>query len=878
MNLRNRMETVAIEKNENEADPIRTGSIRTDSIRTNPINGGATETAARGIAWGALSALLLIVISGLSGIPHARAATLAAGDEQTCAINQADNRVYCWGYGSAGQLGNGLEVNHAAPTPTNGLVANVRAVVSGGAHSCDLDAAGAVRCWGYNASGQLGDGTNLFRATPTPVIGLDGGVTALALGQFHSCAVLQSGSVKCWGESDNGRLGSGHTSDQTAPVDVLTVSGASAIDAGVAHTCAIAGSTVRCWGYNSSGQLGDGSSTTRPQAVDVSSLGFAPAALVLGGYHSCARSAAGALRCWGYNNSGQLGDGTQSSRNLPVNVDGLASGVSLITAGTYHTCALTAGAQLKCWGFNGSSQLGNGTQSSATRPSNVLNAGSPIVELSAGEAHTCVRGSGNAIRCWGNAHGGRTAVGNTESSDLAAWSQPQPISGLSTPLRVLALFDQTSCAVTVEGAAMCWGENYYGQIGDGAQFSGGSGIDHSAPRDVDGLSTGVRDITAGQEHACAVKSDGSVWCWGYNNYFQLGDGTTITRIRPVQVTGISNAVAVDSGEQHSCALTASGAVFCWGRNQYGQLGDGSLINRDHPVAAVGLDQGVVGLSIGALHSCAVLQGGGARCWGRNDDGELGDGTTVDRYLPTALNDSGTAYAAISAGGSHTCGRTAGGQAKCWGYNGSGQIGNGTTSNRTSPTAVDGLGSGVTDIAAGSNHSCALRGSAEMKCWGYNGYYHLGDGTTTTRTLPVNVINAGDNQAGLALGTNSTCVRTTDGRGRCWGRDHQGQLGNGSVNYNWTTPREIAQWRRSDKIFADTFQWLHEPLARGWFARPDGGTAGVAAPVESRHRLPHLCLTRRDGPSLFAGTQKEHSKRRSAWEKSRQHDTTGLLTQ
>lgn len=750
-------------------------------------------------------AIAVIAALALAGIRASGAATLAAGEEQTCAINYADARTHCWGLGNTGQLGDGGVYHRAAPSPLAGAPVAARAVVSGGAHSCELDTAGGVRCWGYNASGQLGDGTTLFRSQPTPVIGLSAGVLALALGDRHSCAVLQGGGVKCWGESDDGRLGTGHTSDQVQPADVLSLGGASAIDAGFAHTCVLAGGTMKCWGYNGHGQLGDGSWITRPQVVDVASLGFAPAALALGGNHSCARSAAGTLRCWGGNSSGQLGDGTFSNRNLPVDVDGLGSGTSLITAGGSHSCALTAGNALKCWGANGYGQLGDATRTTSNRPRDVIGAGAPVAEVSAGTYHTCARGSGNSIRCWGNAYGGRTAVGNTEHSDLAAWSQPQPISGLSTPLRELALFDRSSCAITVEGAAMCWGENYYGQIGDGAQFSGGSGIDHSAPRDVHGLSAGVKDISVGLEHACAVKTDGTLWCWGRNNYFQLADGTNINRIRPVQAAGISDAAAVDSGEEHSCALSTAGAVFCWGRNTYGQLGDGSLLNRDHPVAAVGLEQGVVGLSLGAWHSCAVLQSGGARCWGRNDYGALGDGTTVDRYLPTAVNDPGTSYSAISAGRRHTCGRTSGGQAKCWGYNSSGQIGNGTTTARSSPTPVDGLASGVTQIAAGGGHSCALRGGSEMKCWGYNGYYELGDGTMTARTLPVDVPSAGSGLIGLALGTNASCVRTSDGRGRCWGRDYQGQLGNGSANYSWIAPAEIAQWRRSDGIFADDFE-------------------------------------------------------------------------
>src|SRR5690606_38525706 len=199
----------------------------------------------------------------------------------------------------------------------------LHSIASGGRHSCGLSAAGGVYFWGYNASGQLGDGTTLYRDVPTAVSGLSGNVTALALGDAHTCALLAGGSVKCWGESDDGRLGTGDTSDQTQPRDVLQLSGASEIGAGNAHTCARTGSGMRCWGDNSYGQVGDGTWTTRTIPV-TTQIAMSVASIAVGGYHTCARSAAGAVQCWGRNYDGQLGDGTTSNRNLPVNADGLS--------------------------------------------------------------------------------------------------------------------------------------------------------------------------------------------------------------------------------------------------------------------------------------------------------------------------------------------------------------------------------------------------------------------------------------------------------------------------------------------------------------------------------------------------------------------------
>ena len=301
------------------------------------------------------------------------AATLAAGGDQTCAIDAMGGEVRCWGRGDYGEIGDGhdLLVHRAAPTEV-ATPEPLHGIASGGSHSCGLSAAGGVYCWGYNASGQLGDGTTLFRNVPTPVIGLSSGVSALALGDAHTCALVQGGKVKCWGESDNGRLGTGDTSDQTQPRDVLQLTGATAIDAGIAHTCAlVGGGQIKCWGYNYYGELGDGTSTTRTIPVSTQ-IGITVSAIAVGGHHTCATSTAGAMQCWGQNFNGQLGDGTNTGRNVPVNVDGLGSGVTQITAGGYHTCALAAGHVMKCWGANFAGSLGDGSGTWQFSPVDVL--------------------------------------------------------------------------------------------------------------------------------------------------------------------------------------------------------------------------------------------------------------------------------------------------------------------------------------------------------------------------------------------------------------------------------------------------------------------------------------------------------------------------
>lgn len=733
------------------------------------------------------------------------AATLSAGGDHTCAIDVDDGHVRCWGRGNSGQLGDGYSIllDRAAPVEVDTSEERLRSVASGGSHSCGLTTSGGVRCWGLNSSGQLGDGTTLYRAVPTPVTGLSSGVKALALGTSHTCALMQTGSVKCWGESDNGRLGTGQTSDQPVPGDVLGLAGAIAIGAGEEHSCAlVSGGQMKCWGRNNAGQIGDGTTTTRTTPVAVTVSGSV-SAIAVGGYHTCALTSTGGMQCWGRNSSGQLGDGTNSSRSLPVAVDGLSSGVTRIAAGGDHTCALAAGSVMKCWGENGRGQVGDGTTADFNRPTNVGGLGEPVVEMSLGDDNSCIRSTYNRILCWGSGDYGKSGNGNANQWNPETILRPWIVSGLtSAPVR-LALRRNTSCAATEAGGAMCWGVNDYGQVGNGAQTTSGGGIDSSGASDVYGLESGVLDVAAGEQHACAAKADGTVWCWGRNNYHQLADGTTIARNTPVPVLGASDAVAVTAGLSFTCALTSAGAVMCWGRNDSGQLGDGSLEDRDHAVAVVGLDHAVVSISAGERHICALLDDGGVKCWGRNFRGQVGDGSTTDRYLPTAIDDSGTPYAAISAGGEHTCGMTTAGAAKCWGYNPYGELGDGTQVQRTAPVSVDGLASGVTAIGAGGYHSCAVKDGL-LKCWGHNNNYQVGDGTLATRILPVDVVGLGGTVVAIALGYDGSCVRLADGRARCWGSDYSGQLGDGSIGNNMTAPVDIGRWFRTDVIFRDGF--------------------------------------------------------------------------
>jgi alpha-tubulin suppressor-like RCC1 family protein len=332
-----------------------------------------------------------------------------------------------------------------------------------------------------------------------------------------------------------------------------------------------------------------------------------------------------------------------------------------------------------------------------------------------------------------------------------------------------------SCAVTTSGGARCWGSNWTGQLGDGTSDR------RLTAADVTGLGAAVVQISTGYDHACALLSGGGVTCWGGNEVGQLGDGTATTRFTPTDVIGLTSGVAqISAGLYATCAVTGSGAVKCWGQNFFGQLGDGTQINRLTPVDVVGLGGGAAQVSVGGTHVCAVTTTGGAKCWGYGGNGQLGGGASVSRATPVDVVGLTAGVEQISAGHSHTCALLAGGGVKCWGANYSGQLGNGLFSFQAAPVAVTNLGAGAAQVRLGWNHSCAVMVNGGVKCWGDNWDGFLGDGTAVSSAVPVDVVGLGAEMTQVAAGAYHTCALSQAGGVKCWGHNAYGQLGDGTV--------------------------------------------------------------------------------------------------
>jgi len=638
-------------------------------------------------------------------------------------------------------------------------------------HSCALISGGKIKCWGGNAYGQLGNRSTTGSVTPVGVYGLKN-VKAISTGGFNTCAVVAGGQIKCWGDNAKGKLGAGikSLSRSLIPISVSGVVNAVAVSTGFDHSCALfAGGAVKCWGRNNSGDIGGSKSYS---SVPLHVRGIAAKAISAGYRHSCAVLSSGKVACWGNNHFGQLGNGKTANSRKPVMVSGLKKAVA-VSAGNDTSCAVLSNHTVKCWGRADGGSLGDGASShdhkdkggidfkpTPVTVKSVSNAGS----VSVGSGFGCARLSNNQIKCWGENSSGQLGNGSTADS-----LTPVVVSGISAATAVSASSQSHACALVSGGKVKCWGRNDLGQLGGGAQ--------NFSATPVAAAVTGAAAVAAGDAHNCALLSDGTVKCWGDNSAGQLGNGTTATSASPVSVGGVTGASVVAAGSSHSCAV-ASAVTYCWGGNSDGQLGDGTTVSSSNPVAVVGLSVTAKGIAAGSKHSCALLTDGTVQCWGGNSDGQLGNGSTTGSPAPVAVGGLTTTAKAISTGAAHSCALLTDGTVQCWGDNSTGQLGNGSTTDSSSAAPVSGV-AGAKAIAAGYDHSCALLSDGTVKCWGDNAKGELGNGSATASSTAVTVSGI-SGALSISAGSSSSCAVLADGKAKCWGDNTKGKLGNGST--------------------------------------------------------------------------------------------------
>lgn len=712
----------------------------------------------------------------------------------TC-IKHQSGVIKCWGGNSGGNLGIGSTVSTTTPTVVDAGV-NYSMISSGARASCGIVAiTNKLKCWGYNGYGEVGDGTYTQRNSPVAV---DSGTDYLkvvvggsANGGPTACGITTANDLKCWGDNGYGQYGNGTFSSNITPTLVQGGTKYSDISMGGLFACGITtAGQLRCWGSNWYSNLGDGGTYADSNSPLVIDSGVTYSKVSAGGYHACAITTSGVLKCWGKGNASGINSTIDAL--VPTVVDAGVS-YSHIAVGEEGGCGITTLGVLKCWGGNKFGQVGdpNLTISSTTYQLTpiVIDAGVTYSKVSMQRAwaggssstHTCGVTSDGNLKCWGANPNGQLA--QVTVSTLPSIISNETFSSFSTyPGRLVG--------IATSGKSFALGVNDYGEFAD-SQFT-----PYLFPFR---LSSDTYSSFIISYSSCGISATQDLYCWGYNQNAELGDGTTVNKSSPVLIDAGTKYVKV-VGDYTKCGITTTGVLKCWGYNLYGTVGDGTTVNKTTPVI---IDAGTnySDVKMNSFTACGITTVGALKCWGYNSAGQVGDGTTVNKVTPTLIN-SGTSYSIIEVGGYLNCGITTTGVLKCWGANNLyGAVGDGTLVNKTTPTIIN-SGTSYSSVSPTIVTTCAITTTGVLKCWGRNDYGAVGDGSIINRTTPVTVDSGVSYSSVFSSGLHVTCGITSAGVLKCWGRNDNGAVGDGTLTMR-TSPVTVDGGTLYSKVISNS---------------------------------------------------------------------------
>lgn len=812
--------------------------------------------------------------------------TASMGLQHGCALSDV-GQVYCWGDNSDGQMGQGsfgFGSNIPLPVVNNAIAGKIS---SGSRFSCSANA-DKIFCWGSND--QLSLGVPGFQKAHTPVQVMNGvNVLSLKSADRHSCALMVGGTITCWGRNTEGQIGIGIFTDSQLPMNVPNLANVKKIAVGGNHTCAIdSGDRVLCWGSNSSGELGLGHNNNSSAPQTVQSLPGLAVDISAGANHTCALLDTNEIYCWGANDRGQLGIGqTSAGSSSPVLVTGIVPDVprGIFSGIGSYTCAKLDTNRAKCWGDNSKTQLG--IPANISFSTTAIDAGlTEVGNLYPGYQTTCFSKNRN-LSCLGANDFGLLARGSfnpvaTQSDSAALVFKQTFLPGFIDEVRVsktlrlpitrptfTAQFDphvttpnptlqfQIASVVSLNNSSLSVRLNGYAVTGlnfSGLTLSGtlsnqlhpGSNRLAISVQDTFGnvgqilleliydpstTGQGILQIATGVNNSCIVDDVGDVYCWGSNQWGQLGLETQVFSSSPVKNPFLNNIVKVVLSNGTLCALDGEGVVSCLGSNEFGQLGDESYFLQSRSIPA----------SINFIHPVSDIFSGpnafcvqspevqGLYCWGSNFNDNLGTIPGVN-FFPVHAEGTDDAYS-VSIASDHSCYIIGSDRSVyCRGLNNYGQLGDGTTT-YSKDLVRSGLISGVTSLATATGVSCARNSFSQVYCWGQNhgGQFGRGDhpiiihnpkpvplpfppplpspGPTPTpppapdqddfypegSKTPAFSFYAQD-ASDIMLGDGYACSHVTDNRLKCWGTGSLGQLGSGNYEsyYQGFTHSELYQ--------------------------------------------------------------------------------------
>lgn len=802
-----------------------------------------------------------VAVPGLSNM-----VAVAAGGLHTLAVDPFA-QVWSWGQNNAGQLGIGSTTDASSPvlvTDTN-LSLGVRFVSAGIGFSLALHQDGYVYAWGDNNYGQIGNGKTQVYSYTSPIKGPTVKFNSMAAGGYHGLALTRNpGTVYAWGRGDNGQLGLGaNVNSYTAKtVSNLTANSFTAVAGGLGHSMALKNDkTVWAWGRNDFGQLGNGTSISANRPVQISGLTNI-VAIAAGKLHSMALDANGRVWTWGYNNAGQLGRGTQdaSAHPTPTMVSGLTSVVSIsANANSDSSYVIRSNGAVLCWGEGSSGQLGNGATADSYSPVSTLNlriippsgigaeSNQPAVSISSPADGALFAGT-NRLEIIASPQGGASpftilftangaALGSATSSPysvtwtgmtngvymlgatvidgggLSETSSPvqvifasvpavtqtpifSPAAGIYRDIQGISIQGSdtntlvrytTNGADPVEGdPVLLFGEKLLANqdLFVKARIFSGNKNPGPVASALYRIGSFRRNLDGGATYALMCGGDGVVRAWGSNWYGELGLGHTDTQPAPAALSAISNVVSVSAGEVSSLAVNRNGTLYTWGANFIGQLGNGTVDDTNVPTQVIGMLNNVRTAKMGSGHALAVKTNGTVWVWGYNGEGQLGQGTYDSDAHVAPIMVTGLIATAAAVGQSHNLVLDTNGVVWGWGSNLGGQVGVPIVFDYEMTPVMVSNWTGVRAIACGQKSSFALKSNGTVWAWGFDLRGSLGIGpTVSANATPAQVLNLPTNIVALAAGVGHSMALDSTGNVWTWGANSSGQLGVGTSDNN-----------------------------------------------------------------------------------------------
>jgi alpha-tubulin suppressor-like RCC1 family protein len=826
---------------------------------------------------------------------------ISAGHYHAAAI-KCDGTLWLWGSGRRGKFGDNSITCHSSPVQTISGGTNWKQVSLSGSSSSAIKTDGTLWLWGPGFSGSLGNNSTIYRSSPVQTIAGGTNWKQVSLGTWnHSSAIKTDGTLWLWGSGCGGKLGANSISSQSSPVQ--TISGGTnwkQASLGYDHSSAIkTDGTLWLWGYGDGGNLGNNSITRRSSPVQTTSGGTNWKQVSLGYCHSTAIKTDGTLWLWGcqgFQNcraTSALGDGTVIDRSSPVQTVSGGTSWKFVSGGWDQSAAIKTDGTLWTWGLNCDGNLGDGTREAKSSPVQTIFGGNDWKDVSSGRGYcnykfVLATKTDGSLWSWGSNDCGQLGQNRTTGyydtgkyivygdrrtvdfddvfvprdlfSDGGLWvwgcggvgrlgtnnqiNQSSPVQTISggTDWKMIS----KNGGIKSDGTLWLWAEGFAGRLGNN------SIANQSSPLQTISGGTNWKQVSLDTNHSSAIKTDGTLWLWGYGCAGRLGANNLISQSSPVQtISGGTNWKQVNISTDHSSAIKTDGTLWLWGCCDNGELGSAvcvivslpsptNLNNSNGWKTCILPEDDIMDFSAGVSQSSAIKTDGTLWLWGCGGDGRLGDGSNTDRSSPVQTISGGTNWKQVSIGCRHSSAIKTDGTLWLWGRGSGGNLGTNTTIFQSSPLQTISGGTNWKQVSLGNGHSSAIKTDGTLWLWGYGGTGRLGTNSATNRSSPVQTISGGTNWKQVSLGIFHSSAIKTDGTLWLWGQGFAGPLGTNTIIDQSSPVQTISggtNWKQvslgcahSSAIKTDGTLWLWGQGFAGRLGNGDG--TNQSSPVQT----------------------------------------------